>query len=147
MKILKVTIKNLNSLKSKHKIDFESPLIVSSGLFAITGEIGAGKTTILDAITLALYGRTSRGHQKEVMTKGTGDCFAEVEFLILEERYRAKWSQHRSRNKATGKLQTPKREVAQLEGKKWKILQTRIALVDGSSKRKGLIENLTGSLE
>lgn len=145
MKILKINIKNLNSLKSKHAIDFEHPLIASSGLFAITGAIGAGKTTILDAITLAMYGRTSRRHEKEVMTKGTGDCFAEVEFEVQDQRYRAKWSQHRSRHKADGRLQTPKREVAQLGKKdKWKILATRIALVDGSSKKKGLIEKLTG---
>lgn len=117
MKILKVSIKNINSLRADNEpqtIDFQDERIVSQGLFAIVGDTGAGKTTILDAITLALYGRTARGHESEVMTHGTHECFAEVEFEVKGRVYRAKWSQHRARKKADGALQAPKYEVASL---------------------------------
>ncbi|MFT7606911.1 MAG: exonuclease SbcC, partial [Saprospiraceae bacterium] len=47
MKILSVGIKNLNSLKLETSIAFDQAPIANSGLFAITGDTGAGKSTIL----------------------------------------------------------------------------------------------------
>ncbi len=60
MKILKLNFKNLNSLKGEWEIDFRKSEFSQSGIFAITGPTGSGKSTILDAITLALYGKTPR---------------------------------------------------------------------------------------
>ena len=60
MRILKIRFKNLNSLAGEWEIDLAHPAFSSNGIFAITGPTGAGKTTILDAICLALYGRTPR---------------------------------------------------------------------------------------
>ena len=53
MRILKVSLFNLNSLKGAHSVDFDAEPLASAGLFAITGATGAGKSTLLDAITLA----------------------------------------------------------------------------------------------
>jgi len=66
MKILELRFKNLNSLYGEWVIDFSGPEYVSNGIFALTGPTGAGKSTILDAICLALYGRTPvlENHQK-----------------------------------------------------------------------------------
>lgn len=74
MKILKLKLKNINSLAGVHEIDFTNPAFTQDGLFAITGKTGAGKTSILDAIALALYGKTPRvavtGTENPIMTKG-----------------------------------------------------------------------------
>lgn len=101
-------------------VDFRDPAF-AGGLFAITGATGAGKSTILDAICLALFHRTPR--QAEVnksvnalMSKHTAECMAEVEFETGGESYRARWSQRRARNKPSGELQVPQVELARCDG-------------------------------
>ena len=83
MKILELRFKNLNSLYGEWLIDFTDPEYVSNGIFALTGPTGAGKSTILDAICLALYGATPRLGKitksgNEIMSRQTGECYAEV---------------------------------------------------------------------
>jgi exonuclease SbcC len=117
MRILEVRFKNLNSLVGEWQIDLTHPAFVSDGIFAITGPTGAGKSTILDAICLALYGRTPRLNKvtksgNEIMSRQTGECFAEVTFEAQTGRYRCHWSQHRARRKPDGELQAPKHEIA-----------------------------------
>ncbi|MBK7873443.1 MAG: AAA family ATPase [Saprospiraceae bacterium] len=110
MKILKVTIENLNSLRIRKVIDFSVSPLADVGLFAITGDTGAGKTTILDAITLALYGRVHRNKDvNEVMSYGSVESLAEVEFQSNGELYRARWNLRRSRKQLDGKIQPPER--------------------------------------
>lgn len=117
MKIQQVRFKNLNSLVGEWEIDLTHQSFASDGIFAITGPTGAGKTTILDAICLALYGRTPRINKvaksgNEVMSRQTGECFAEVTFETQTGRYRCHWSQRRARKKPDGELQSPKHEIA-----------------------------------
>ncbi|WP_372882665.1 SbcC/MukB-like Walker B domain-containing protein [Psychromonas sp.] len=117
MKILSLRFKNLNSLKGQWKIDFRQPQFTDNGLFVITGQTGAGKSTILDGICLALYQQTPRldrltQSRNELMTRGTGDCLAEVEFSVKGKGYRVFWEQKRARNNPTGKLQAPRCELA-----------------------------------
>lgn len=58
MKPIKLVIQGLNSFKEAQEIDFEA--LTSYGLFGVFGPTGSGKSTILDGMTLALYGKTSR---------------------------------------------------------------------------------------
>ena len=118
MKILELRFKNLNSLYGEWFIDFTDPEYISNGIFALTGPTGAGKSTILDAMCLALYGETPRLGKitksgNEIMSRQTGECYAEVLFESQEGRFRCHWAQHRARKKADGELQTPKHEIAE----------------------------------
>lgn len=133
MKILQLRFANLNSLTGEWQIDFTDPAFAVDGIFAITGPTGAGKSTILDAICLALYGRTPRlarisMNSNEIMSRQTGECFAEVTFATAHGRFRCHWSQHRSRRKPDGQLQQPKQEIARADT--GEILATRLRDVD-----------------
>lgn len=139
MRILKLRLRNLNSLAGGWEINFTHPAY-ADGIFAITGPTGAGKTTILDALCLALYGRTPRLDKvskggNEIMSRHQGECFAEVEFSVSNEARRCSWSQHRSRKKADGELQQPKRELSLLSGE---ILASSVSSVEQ------LVEACTG---
>ncbi|WP_066836231.1 AAA family ATPase [Rufibacter ruber] len=127
MKITSVRFCNLNSLQGEHFIPFNQPPLSESGLFAITGPTGAGKTTILDAITVALYGQVPRHGRDvaEIMTRHTGECWSEVEFEAEGKMYRARWSLRRSRSKADGKLQSPVMEL--IDAATQEVLESRLS--------------------
>lgn len=139
MKILKVTIRNLNSLKGDHVVEFGKDPLASAGLFAITGPTGSGKTTILDAITLALFGKAARyGNEpspEDVMTRGAVDCSAEVTFEVKKGVFIAQWSLARARGKLEGKIQNARRCVMSAAGK---IIADQVKEVNGK------VEDLLG---
>lgn len=85
MKLLRLSFSNLNSLAGDFCIDFEHPQLADAGIFIIAGPTGSGKTTILDAITYALYGKTSRlgsfsQTRNELMSRSARSCSAELLF-------------------------------------------------------------------
>jgi DNA repair protein SbcC/Rad50 len=115
MKILKVKSLNINSLKGSFEIDFRT-FLNDNALFAITGPTGAGKSTILDIITCALYGRTPRlKNPNELMSRHTGESLCEVEFEVKGTIYRSSWSQKRARKSADGKFQSAKMELSDVK--------------------------------
>ncbi|MGJ8646789.1 MAG: AAA family ATPase [Marinomonas colpomeniae] len=120
MKICKLRLKNLNSLKGEWEIDFTKEPFDDAGVFAIVGPTGAGKSTLLDAICLALYHETPRlkvsPSQNELMTRHTSECLAEVEFEIKGKGYRAFWGQRRARSQSDGKLQPMTCELCEIDG-------------------------------
>ena len=128
MKLHGIEVKNLNSLYGKYEIDFHRDL-KDAPIFLIVGPTGAGKSTLMDAISLALFGQTprlTRAHGQEdrdsrmVMSHGTADCSAAIEFSKADpdgkrRRYRAEWSCLRAHKKPTGKLKDPQRSLSVYE--------------------------------
>ena len=137
MKILRIKSLNINSLKGEFEIDFEK-FLKDESLFAITGPTGAGKSTILDIITCALYGRTARlsSPPNELMSRHTAECLCEVEFEVKGKVYVSSWSQKRARKSPDGAFQTAKMEISEVES--GKILETYL------SKVPKYIEELSG---
>ncbi len=140
MKVLELRFKNLNSLYGEWFIDFTDPAYVSNGIFALTGPTGAGKSTILDAICLALYGATPRlgritKTSNEIMSRQTGECYAEVVFESQAGRFRCHWEQRRARKKPGGNLQPPQHDIA--EGKSdGKVIENHLRRVQQAVEEK-----------
>ena len=133
MKILELRFKNLNSLYGEWSIDFTDPEYVSNGIFALIGPTGGGKSTILDAICLALYGATPRlgritKSSNEIMSRQTGECYAEVVFESQAGRFRCHWEQRRARKKPGANLQHPQHEIAEGESK-GKVIENHLRRV------------------
>ena len=141
MRILQIRLQNLNSLVGEWEIDLTHPAYGADGIFAITGPTGAGKSTILDALCLALYGRTPRLDSvnkgaNELMSRQTGECSAEVTFETAAGRFRCHWSQHKARSRVDGALQSQRHEIVdatsgEILESKIKDVAARVATVTG----------------
>lgn len=145
MQILKLSFENINSLKGAWTIDFQAPDF-RSGIFAIVGPTGSGKTTILDAICLALYGHTPRigsitQNANEVMNRDCDSCRSSLEFKTLSGRYRATWSQKKQKNfDKTGKYGQVVSTMEKFEDGCW------IPITDGSkvTSKKQEVQKIIG---
>lgn len=122
MRLLKLRIENINSLAGRYEIDFTNRDYVESGIFAIVGPTGSGKTTILDAVTLALFGKTPRMETRTstskktdrgcmVLTEGRKQCSASVVFESMGKFWRSRWS---VRLKRTGEPRDAQVELVRL---------------------------------
>ena len=86
MKPITLTIQGLNSFEAPQTIHFDQ--LTAAGLFGIFGKTGSGKTTIIDAITLALYGKMSGGREKKMFVNANSPLTAvSLTFAINENIY------------------------------------------------------------
>lgn len=130
MKILAIRGMNIASLEGEFEIDFAAEPLASANIFAISGPTGAGKSSLLDTMCLALFAKTPRTDQAKEMNvrlkdvsddalvqsdprfllrRGTATGYAETDFVALNgHRYRARWSVSRAREKEDGRLQNPR---------------------------------------
>ena len=148
MKIEKIILRNLTSIEGEQTIDFTREPLRSAGLFAITGDTGAGKSTILDAVCLALYNKAPRfentekipqedlklvtdkaqqvqaGNGAGILRRGQKQGGCTVVFTNpAGERFEAAWS---VRVKRTGTYDTPERQLTQLAPQRRKVERTEI---------------------
>lgn len=156
MKILAIRLKNLASIEGNCAIDFTVEPLFSAGIFAISGATGSGKSTILDALCLALFDKAPRfasvsekialadvgndriqqSDVRNILRRGAGEGFAEVEFIGVDgKRYLSRWTVYRARRKAGGALQSQIIQVkelhsdTELQGTKTEILNRLVSLV------------------
>ena len=135
MRILGVGWQNLASLEVEKEVRLDEAPLGQVGLFAITGPTGAGKTTILDAMCLALFDRTprlSRGRApvvgrtavdegiaaldpRNLLRRGAGSGHASCSFEGRDgKEYRATWRARRARNNPGGRLQAVDMELVEV---------------------------------
>ena len=127
MKIIAIRGKNLASLEGEFVIDFTVEPLCSAGIFAFSGSTGAGKSSLVDALCLALFDCTPRMNKakennvsvmdvadrgiaqndsRSILRRGTAEGYSEVDFVALTgEVFRSRWTVRRSRGKVDGSLQ------------------------------------------
>jgi DNA repair protein SbcC/Rad50 len=109
MHLHQLKLKNIASLRGEHLIDFEQ--LAAQDLFAITGETGAGKSSLLNAISLAIYGRVYKKqlNQSDLISLGERDGMVELVFSVRGRKYQTRWSST-VRKKDGSLLSAPKLE-------------------------------------
>ena len=118
MKPVSLTISAFGPYAGEQTIDFER--LGSQGLFLITGDTGAGKTTIFDAITFALYGEASGDVRKADMfrskyAKDDVKTFVRLTFEYANKRYTVERNPEYMRPKGRGTGMTTEKANAALE--------------------------------
>ena len=123
MRLQKLNIHNIASIEDA-EIDFLAQPLASSEVFLITGKTGSGKTTILDAICLALFATTPRlkntqmkgdvpnekdlklNNAEQLMRRNTGEAWVKLTFTGNNGNlYEAMWSVARAHKKTNGNIQ------------------------------------------
>jgi len=94
MKPIKLSVQGLNSFKDLQTIEFDK--LTQYGLFGVFGPTGSGKSTILDGMTLALYGKTSRDSSNFIHVE-SDKMQVVFEFAVNEKVYRVVRSYRRNK--------------------------------------------------
>jgi DNA repair protein SbcC/Rad50 len=128
---ISLEMEGFTSFRERASIDFSS-----LNLFAITGPTGAGKTSIIDAMTYALYGCTPRMSEKQikdVISQGRSSARVLFQFSSGKEQYRiartGRWN---------GRSMTTELRLEQRAGADW------VPLADSVTKAKPIVEQIIG---
>lgn len=155
MRILRIHARNVASF-AEFTLDFTQDPLNHAGLFAIVGPTGAGKSTVLDVLCMALFheaprlvdvksqdasfqsvgGELSQGRIEQLVRRGADHCLAEVDFRLSSgEVYRAQWGYTLSkRARKASEIKT----LSVLEGDSYRLL------CDTTLDKKSRIQQLLG---
>ena len=165
-------------IKSIELVDFlshsDTKLEFKDGVTIFVGDNGAGKSSIIDAITYALFGEHTRKDVKSLIRRGTNQSYAKIEFSIRDKQYEAfRKIKNKSNNYLEAKFfettnnnridivsgerkqynESMKEEVEKIIGMDYKKLQIASivqqgqlnAIIDlGATERQELINNIIG---
>lgn len=107
---IKLTIEGLYSYQKRQTIDFEN--LINAGLFGIFGSVGSGKSSILEAITFALYGETERLNSKDkraynMMNLKSNTAFIAFDFYNYEDKIFRATREFKRNSKRFDDIKTP----------------------------------------
>ncbi len=120
MKLLKLAFQGIGPFAEKFSLDFTT--LNQTGLFLLEGSTGSGKSTILDAITFALYGKSVNGESKDTRIISTHisdpkQCWVELTFQISSGIYRIRRTPSYTKNTSNNTKTTTQNATAKL----WKL--------------------------
>lgn len=127
MKPIKLEVKGLNSFIDKQVVEFDK--LTERGLFGIFGPTGSGKSTILDGITLALYGDIARKSSNYINTNCDG-VYVSYEFQITGnevKRYRA--DREFKRDNKSGGIRNKSSKIIDITGGVENVLEEKAKAV------------------
>lgn len=107
---IKLTIEGLYSYQKRQTIDFEN--LINAGLFGIFGSVGSGKSSILEAITFALYGETERLNKQDkraynMMNLKSDTAFIAFDFYNYEDKIFRATREFKRNSKRFDDIKTP----------------------------------------
>ena len=123
---ISLTIEGIYSYQQRQHIDFSH--LTSAGLFGIFGAVGAGKSSILEAITYALYGETERLNKADkrgynMMNLKSNHIYIEFEFFNFENRQLRVVREFKRNSKKFEDVRTPTVQFYEKEGGQWRPLE------------------------
>lgn len=124
MKPISLKIKGLNSFESSQEIDFEK--LTERGIFGIFGPTGSGKSTVLDGITLSLYGEVAR-KSSNFINVNCNNLYVSYQFQISEKKVKTyRVEREFRRDQKSGSVRSKTARIISIEG------NTEIILEEGS---------------
>jgi exonuclease SbcC len=138
MRITNLTLTGIGPFAGKEQIDFS--VLSRDGMFLIRGETGSGKSSILNAITYALYGTVKDGNTRIVSDHKPAEAapFVSCEFVVGETLYRVDRTPEWQRPKRRGGGTTTERTSGALfrrAGEEWVEISTRQQEIGGEISR------------
>ncbi len=117
----KLILEGVYSYRERQTIDFST--LSEAGIFGVFGNVGSGKSAILESMTYALYGQIERLNQSEqrgynIMNLQSPSLFIDFEFIQKGERYRFNVTAKRQKKDFT-QIGTPRRSAYKMEGGEW----------------------------
>lgn len=127
MRPISLKIKGLNSFMEEQEIDFRR--LTSMGLFGIFGQTGSGKSSILDGITLSLYGKISRGNG-EFLNKNMDLLKVSFEFSLSGEKNQTFRVEREMKRNSSGDIRTSYARILEIDGDEETILEDKVSAVN-----------------